>query len=60
MIDRKTRNTLLEELHTEAWKHAINGQRLLSKIRDLETLFKAQDAEEDKEQNETRTRRIPM
>jgi superfamily I DNA/RNA helicase len=33
----------------EAWKHAIAGQRLLSRIRDLETMFKAEDVKEDKE-----------
>jgi hypothetical protein len=46
-MDRKTRNNLLAELHSEAWHHAIAGQKLLSKIRDLETLFKAQDIKED-------------
>jgi hypothetical protein len=56
MIDRKNRNRLIEELQLEAWHHSINGQKLLSRIRDLETLFKAQDVKEDKEQNETRTR----
>jgi hypothetical protein len=48
-MDKKTRNALLEELHMEAWRHAIAGQKLLSRIRDLETLFKAQD----KKNNET-------
>jgi len=48
-MDKDTRNKMLEELHMEAWRHAIAGQRLLSKIRDLETMFKAQDAKEDKE-----------
>ena len=48
-MDRKTRKTILEELHLEAWKHAINGQRLLSRIRDLETMFKADDIIIDKQ-----------
>lgn len=48
-MDRKIRNKILEELTSEAWHHAIAGQKLLSRIRDLETMFKAQDAKEDKE-----------
>jgi hypothetical protein len=48
-MDREARNAILEELHLEAWKHAINGQRLLSRIRDLETMFKADDAIMDKQ-----------
>jgi hypothetical protein len=48
-MDRNTRNKLLEELHMETWRHAIAGQKLLSKIRDLETMFKAEDMKEDKE-----------
>jgi hypothetical protein len=55
MIDRKVRNEILEELCLEAWHHAINGQKLLSRIRDLETMFKAQDAREDREKNESAT-----
>jgi len=50
-MDRKIRNKILEELSLEAWRHAIKGQQLLSRIRDLETMFKAEDAREDK-QNE--------
>jgi len=46
-MEKDTRNKLLEELHLEAWRHAIAGQKLLSRIRDLETLFKAQDILED-------------
>jgi len=49
MIDRESRDKLLGDLHMEAWKHAIAGQRLLSRIRDLETMFKAEDVKEDKE-----------
>jgi hypothetical protein len=52
MIDRESRNKLLEELHMEAWKHAIAGQKLLSRIRDLETMFKAEDVKEDRKQHE--------
>ena len=52
MIDRNSRNKILEELTSEAWHHAIAGQKLLSRIRDLETMFKAQDYREDKEQHE--------
>jgi hypothetical protein len=54
-MDRDSRNQILAELQLEAWKHSIKGQQLLSRIRDLETMFKAQDAKEDKEHNETRT-----
>jgi hypothetical protein len=49
-MKRETRNVLLEELHLEAWKHAIAGQKLLARIRDLETMFKAEDAIEDTQQ----------
>jgi len=54
-MDRDSRNQILAELHIEAWRHAIAGQKLLSTIRDLETMFKAQDAKEDRKYNETRT-----
>jgi hypothetical protein len=50
-MEKDTRNKLLEDLHLEAWRHAVAGQRLLSRIRDLETLFKAQDILEDKEKH---------
>jgi hypothetical protein len=50
MIDRETRNAVLENLVSEAWHHAIAGQKLLSRIRDLETMFKAEDAREDNQQ----------
>jgi hypothetical protein len=48
-MDRKVRNSLLEELQLEAWHHAIAGQKLLSRIRKLEAAFWAEDAKEDKE-----------
>jgi hypothetical protein len=54
-MDKDTRNKMLEELHMEAWRHAIAGQKLLSKIRDLETMFKAQDAREDKQNEQSKT-----
>jgi hypothetical protein len=52
-MDRKIRNKILEELSLEAWHHAIAGQKLLSRIRDLETMFKAQDTREDKEHEQS-------
>ena len=48
-MDRKSRNALLAELQSQAWHHAIAGQKLLSRIRNLETVFWAEDAKEDKE-----------
>jgi hypothetical protein len=48
-LDKKTRNDLLAELQLEAWHHAIAGQRLLSRIRNLEAVFWAEDAKTDKE-----------
>jgi hypothetical protein len=54
-MDREIRNKILEELSLEAWHHAIKGQQLLSRIRDLETMFKAQDAREDKQNEQSET-----
>jgi len=54
-MDRKIRNKILEELSLEAWHHAIAGQKLLSRIRDFETMFKAQDAREDKQNEQGKT-----
>ena len=51
-IDRKRRNALLAELQSEAWHHAIAGQKLLSRIRELEAIFWAEDAREDKKAKE--------
>jgi hypothetical protein len=51
-LDRKSRNALLAELQTEAWHHAIAGQKLLSRIRNLEAVFWAEDAKEDKKTKE--------
>jgi len=53
-MDRKIRNKILEELTSETWHHAIAGQKLLSRIRDLETMFKAQDAREDKQNEQSK------
>ena len=47
-LDRKNRNALLAELQLEAWHHAIAGQKLLSRIRNLEAVFWTEDAREDK------------
>jgi hypothetical protein len=51
-MDKKTRNALLAELQLEAWHHAIAGQKLLSRIRNLEAVFWAEDAREDKKDKE--------
>jgi hypothetical protein len=51
-MDKKTRNTLLAELQLEAWHHAIAGQKLLSRIRNLEAVFWAEDTREDKKDKE--------
>jgi hypothetical protein len=51
-LDRKNRNVLLAELQSEAWHHAIAGQKLLSRIRNLEAVFWAEDARADKKAKE--------
>ena len=51
-MDRKTRNSLLAELTQEAWRHAIAGQQLLKRVREIEAQFWAEDAIEDKKQKE--------
>jgi len=33
---------ILGELENQAWYHAIEGQKLLSKVRDMGTLIKAE------------------
>jgi hypothetical protein len=33
---------IIADIHSDAWYHAIEGQKLLSKIRDIETLIKAE------------------
>jgi hypothetical protein len=50
-VNRKTRNALLAELTQEAWHHAITGQQLLKRIRELEAYFWHIDAIEDKTNN---------
>lgn len=47
-MNRHPRNTLLAELTQEAWHHAIAGQQLLKRIRELEVYFWHIDAIEDK------------
>ena len=47
-MDRKQRNALLAELTQEAWRHAIAGQQLLKRIRELEVQYWHIDAIEDK------------
>jgi hypothetical protein len=59
-MDRKTRNKILEGLSSEAWHHAIAGQKLLSRIRELETMFKAQDAREDKQNEQGKAQAVSM
>jgi hypothetical protein len=51
-LDRKNRNALLAELQSEAWHHAIAGQKLLSRIRELESIFRAEDYREDRKAKE--------
>ena len=47
-MTRQSRNAVLAELTQEAWHHAITGQQLLKRIRELEAYFWHIDAIEDK------------
>ena len=47
-MTKKQRNALLAELTQEAWRHAIAGQQLLKRIRELEVQYWHIDAIEDK------------